>query len=89
MKVMEMMHAIGGIDAKYVQEAETYQKKHHKVIYKVLPAAACLVLLLGVGGYELLYQDTSESGEMGGGDRNQPGRPGRRGSHRGKRTGWR
>lgn len=64
MKAMEMMHAIGGIDAKYVQEAESYKKKRHKVIYKVLPAAACLVLLLGVGGYELLYQDTSESGEL-------------------------
>ena len=64
MKAMEMMHAIGGIDAKYVQEAENYKKKRHKVIYKVLPAAACLVLLLGVGGYEFLYQDTSESGEL-------------------------
>ena len=64
MKSIEMMHAIGGIDAKYVQEAENYKKKQHRVIYKVLPAAACLVLLLGVGGYELLYQGTSKSGEL-------------------------
>ena len=27
MKSIEMMHAIGGIDAKYVQEAENYKKK--------------------------------------------------------------
>lgn len=75
MNTDEIMDAIGKIDLKYVQEAETYHaagKGKRAVRYgrykRLLPAAACLALMIIGGGAYGLWSAGGGAGAAGGAD---------------------
>ncbi len=47
MKSYDILDAIGGIDAKYVENA-TRKKRHSLLWIKIVPVAACLCLIVGI-----------------------------------------
>lgn len=76
MKTDAIMDAIGKIDFTYVQEAEEYRAKNGSTgrraarrgcggYKRVLPIAACLALILGVGAYGLRYDRNAGAGAGG------------------------
>ena len=57
MKKEELFEALGDIDPNSVEKARTYKKKKTKVWTKVVAAAACLALIIGViWGVPSLYE---------------------------------
>ena len=47
MKEKKLFDAITDIDDKLIDEAKVIRKKKHNYLYKLLPVAACLVLIFG------------------------------------------